>query len=57
MSEAALFREGKCCWVTGTDNQDYCRKSSGQGASSGHCRFHNREFLAGRRPDGTPRSR
>jgi hypothetical protein len=55
--EAALFRAGRCGWVTGYGLPwtEHCGKRSKPGASFGNCPEHDAELLEEYYPDGTPR--
>lgn len=55
--EAALFRAGKCGWLTayGLPWMKWCEVASKPGASFGNCDEHDAEMLVEYYPDGTPR--
>jgi hypothetical protein len=55
--ETALFRAGRCGWVTayGLPWTEHCGKRSKPGASFGNCPEHDAELLEEYYPDGSPR--
>ena len=58
--ETALFRRGRCGWVTEYGNGAgpavvHCGKPSKPGASFGNCAGHDAELMADHWPDGTSR--
>jgi hypothetical protein len=56
--EAALFRAGKCGWVTESGMSPtikHCRKRSKPGASFGNCAEHDAEMLEDFYNDGSRR--